>query len=400
MNSQIEQLAQMSRKAERLIVGLMSGTSLDGLDVALCRIKGSGRMTQVAVEAFETVPYSDHEKEMIRTVFSKETVNMPYLCALNPWIGTRHADMVLECLRTWGVAPETIDCIASHGQTVYHAPRSHHKIPGLPNSTLQIGDGDHLAVRSGIVTLSDFRQKHIAAGGEGAPLAVYGDYLVFASDSEDRVLLNMGGIANITFLPQGADFKSIICSDVGPGNTMMDAYVQRHFEGLSFDRGGAFAASGEVQRSVLRALKDHPFFSLNMPKSTGPELFNLAYLDQALAAAKMEHIRHEDVLATLSRFSADMIVEALSHLPVSLEKLVVYASGGGAHNPVLMRNIDTHLKPGALLTTAEMGVDPDAKEAVLFALLANQSLASNTLCEEPGDTEQPTVSLGKISFPG
>ena len=180
MNPQLSKLHSIGLRTSRRIIGLMSGTSLDGLDVALCRIGGSGLDTQVELEYFTTVPYEEDFKEKIRAVFAKKEISFEHLCLLNPYIGNQHGAMILRCLATWGVLPEDVDLIASHGQTVYHAPQKQHGLIEYPNATLQIGDGDHIAVTTGIITLSDFRQKHIAAGGEGAPLAVYGDYLYFS----------------------------------------------------------------------------------------------------------------------------------------------------------------------------------------------------------------------------
>ena len=201
----------------------MSGTSLDGLDVALCHITGSGLSVAVQVEKFATVPYPEAFREEIRSVFAKQTIDFQQLCLLNPYIGIRHGSMVLDCLQQWQISPDEIDLIASHGQTVYHAPKKQHGLAQYPNATLQIGDGDHVAVTTGIITISDFRQKHVAAGGEGAPLAVYGDYLFFSKKGENRILLNMGGIANFTYLPGSQEANEVFTTDTGPGNTLLDA---------------------------------------------------------------------------------------------------------------------------------------------------------------------------------
>ena len=219
--------------------------------------------------------------------------------------------MINDCLKKWNVKKDNIDLIASHGQTVYHAPKSLHQQKKFNNATLQIGDGDHLAVATGIITLSDFRQKHIAAGGEGAPLAVYGDYLVFSKKGENRIMLNMGGIANFTFLSGDLDASKVFSTDTGPGNTLMDAYMQDHFPGKYFDENGTVAASGKANDDLLAALKDHSFFSQPFPKTTGPELFNTGYLKQAQKKSRTETISNEDCMATLNRFSADTIVDAI-----------------------------------------------------------------------------------------
>lgn len=261
MNKNIQKLYQISAKEERRIIGLMSGTSLDGLDIALCKYKGSGLKTEVTVERFTTVNYNEAFKAEIRKIFAKSTIDFLQLCVLHPYIAQKHAEMILSALKSWGITPEEVDVIASHGQTVYHAPKIQHQIDLYPNSTLQIGDGDHLAVATGIITLSDFRQKHCAAGGEGAPLAVYGDYLIFSQKGEDRILLNMGGIANFTYLPADLDADRVFATDTGTGNTLLDAYMQKHF-GRAFDQDAQEASKGAVDIELLKALKDHSFLLL------------------------------------------------------------------------------------------------------------------------------------------
>ena len=176
--------------------------------------------------------FNEDFKQEIKSVFSKKDIDLEKLCLLNPWIALQHASIINACLKKWNIKNEEIDLLASHGQTIYHAPKSLHGQQKFGNATLQIGDGDHLAVSTGIITLSDFRQKHIAAGGEGAPLAVYGDYLIFGKAGEDRILLNIGGIANFTFLPGSMNAAAIFSTDTGPGNTMMDAFMQQNFKEL------------------------------------------------------------------------------------------------------------------------------------------------------------------------
>ena len=188
MKQHIFQLSAIARKRTRLIIGLMSGTSLDGLDVALCALTGAGQKTKVEVLQFETLPYDEDFKDEIRRVFARKEIEFQHLVLLNVMVAERHADMVNKCLKKWNIKSKTIDLLASHGQTVFHAPRTFHGLEAYPNATLQIGDGDHLARRTGIITLSDFRQKHLAAGGEGAPLALYGDYFLFSKKGEERFL--------------------------------------------------------------------------------------------------------------------------------------------------------------------------------------------------------------------
>ncbi|WP_128547118.1 anhydro-N-acetylmuramic acid kinase [Larkinella soli] len=397
MNSQVQHFYELAQRPERRIIGLMSGTSMDGLDVALCRIKGSGGRTEVALSHFETVPYTDDLKAEIRKVFAKKEIDFLHLCLLNAWIGQIHGRMVTDCLERWGLTASEVDLVASHGQTVFHAPKSQHRLDKFPNATLQIGDGDHVAVTTGIITLSDFRQKHIAKGGEGAPLAVYGDYFIFSKSGQNRLMLNMGGIANFTYLPGDLDAGAVFTTDTGPGNTLIDAFTRRFFD-RPFDAGGRIAAGGKVNRDLLRILKKDPFFQAPVPKTTGPELFSLDYVRLAQQRSKTTSLTPEDLMATLTRFSAETIAEAIRAAMKPGEEYHVYLSGGGMHNPVLTGGI-RELLPGCTFgTTDELGIPGDAKEAVLFAVLANEAVAGGTTSF--GDRQGvPTVSMGKVSFP-
>lgn len=399
MHPHIEKLFKIASKEYRFIVGLMSGTSVDGLDVALCKIGKDGLDTEIELLNFETVPYDTDFKTEIKSVFSKNTVDLEKVCLLHPWIAEQQAAMILQCLSQWKVSPEEVDLIASHGQTIYHAPKSLHRKEKFPNATLQIGDGDHLACRTGIITISDFRQKHIASGGEGAPLAVYGDFLIFSHASENRIMLNIGGIANLTYLPKNKDATQVFSTDVGPGNTLMDAYVQHHFSGLYYDKDASIASKGSVSMSLLTVLKQNSFFQESFPKTTGPELFNLAYLKHAQEQSQTTRLSHEDVMATLNRFSADMIVQALQTCLQHDRDYVIYTSGGGMHNPLLLKNIAEQIPEVKIRHTGELNINPDAKEALLFAILANECVAGGSMQFGNSQHGIPSVTMGKISFP-
>jgi anhydro-N-acetylmuramic acid kinase len=397
MKEHIERLHKIALSESRRIIGLMSGTSLDGLDIAICNIRKSGTNTSLTLEKFITVPYEDSFRKEIRTIFARRDIDFQQLCLLNPYIGITHGKMILESLKSWDIQPSEIDLIASHGQTVFHAPQKQHKLPEYPNATLQIGDGDHIAVQTGIITISDFRQKHIAAGGEGAPLAVYGDYYLFSKENENRILLNMGGIANFTFLPGHLDAASVFTTDTGPGNTLLDYFVRKFFD-KPFDENGGIAASGNVNQALLAELKSLAFFTLPFPKTTGPEVFNFEYVEKAIEKTGAASLSNEDVIATLTQLSADTIVDAIKMSIESGEEYKIYASGGGAHNPVLMRAISTQLNQPVDLID-KLGIAGDAKEAVLFAVLANETVAGEQ--SDFGKKEGvPSISMGKISFPG
>lgn len=398
MNSNIEKLYAIAKKPKRHIIGLMSGTSLDGLDIALCAVEGSGTGTKLHLLHFETIPYTEDLKSEVRTVFSKQQVDLEKLCLLHPWLALQHAAMINGCLDKWKIKREDVDLVASHGQTIFHAPRRSPQKFG--NATLQITDGDHLAVATGIITISDFRQKNIAAGGEGAPLAVYGDYLLFNKINEPRILLNIGGIANLTFLPGNTELASIICTDVGPGNTMMDAYMQQQFNGKSFDEDAGVAKRGTVHEALLTALKEDDFFKQPVPKSTGPELFNLQYLQAAKEKSNTLTLSVEDTLATLNKFSADMIAVVTRECIAGKPGIKIFASGGGFHNPLLMQHLQELLPGCSFYSTEDSGINPDAKEAVLFALLANECVCGNPTIFGTGSRTIPAVSMGKVSFPG
>ena len=401
MNSNLESLFKIAQKPTRTIIGLMSGTSLDGLDVALCEISGSGEETKVNVIQFDTVDYSEDIKLEIRSVFAKQTIDFQKLVLLNEWIGTLHANMIIQCLKAWGISPEKVDLIASHGQTVFHAPKILHQQEKFPNATLQIGDGDHIAVKTGIITLSDFRQKHVAAGGEGAPLAVYGDYFLFSKKGENRIMLNMGGISNFTYLPASNNPEEVFVTDTGTGNTLIDAFTILYFPEKSYDKDAEIAKTGTVIQQLLEELKSDDFFTKPFPKTTGPELFSIDYVKKAQAISKTQNIPIPDLLATLTRFSAETIAAAI-HTAIkksvnTVENFTIYMSGGGAHNPLLVEWLK-ELLPCSFLTTNTLGISGDAKEAILFAILANETVSGGK--SDFGIRKGiPSVSMGKISFP-
>ncbi|MCJ8210607.1 anhydro-N-acetylmuramic acid kinase [Mucilaginibacter sp. RS28] len=391
MNRNLQQLFNMAEKESRLGIGLMSGTSLDGLDIALCRFNGTGLNTTFELLHFTTIAYEQDFKQDVLSVFAQKQVDLQKLCLLNAKIGSLHAEMILSALKQWRVQVEKVDFIASHGQTIYHAPRRLHQLPGYPDATLQIGDGDHIAVKTGILTISDFRQKQIAAGGEGAPLALYGDVILGSKTGENRLLLNIGGIANITYLP--GDGGQVICTDIGPGNTLIDAACRKYFN-KPYDEDALIASSGKVNSELLQALMDHPFFEEALPKTTGPELFSLAYVAEAQRNSATIAIAPEDLVATLTAFTAKVIVDFLRE---SLQNKVdqVFVSGGGARNPVVMQHLSEHLPTVQIQDTEAIGINPDAKEAILFALLGNEAIAGEPLAI----SSNPAVLMGKFSFP-
>jgi anhydro-N-acetylmuramic acid kinase len=359
MNAQIEKLYNISSSDKKWIIGLMSGTSLDGLDIALCQITGAGVQTKVEVKHFKTFSYSNEIKENILAVFAKKNISFEYLTLVNPWLAKIH------------------------------------KNKEFGNATFQIGDGDHIAVNTGIITVSDFRQKHIAAGGEGAPLALYGDCLLFNEIGVPTILLNIGGISNFTYLPGNENFEGALVTDTGPGNTLLDAVIKKFYPHLDFDVDGEIASSGKINYEVLKLWKSLPFFNESIPKTTGPELFEYSFLT-TLSKEKLGVVLNtQDLLATLTLLTAETITDCIKREVPNWKETRRFGSGGGCHNKHLMFQIQRLLPGSNFLNPSILGIPGDAKEAVLFAVLANETLSGGNT--NYGDN--PSVCMGKISLP-
>jgi anhydro-N-acetylmuramic acid kinase len=402
MNPSVKKLAEISNKPSRRIIGLMSGTSLDGLDIALCTIRGSGFDTTAELEQFTTVPYDDETRQKLSQITSAEQVSLSEVCYQHTWLGNLHAEMILKALYTWEVKPKETDAVASHGQTIYHFPERDQKthIPAM-NSTLQIADADQIAARTGILTISDFRQKHTAMGGEGAPLAALADRFLFTDESEKRVLLNIGGIANFTFLPADKnDFEGVFTTDTGPGNTLIDQFCKKRYR-KPFDKNGSIAASGSLNEKLLHALLADPWFEVEKTKTSGPEFFNPRWAEKKAGEAgiDLDRMKPEDLIRTVTELSARTITGRIKkHLPEP-EKAAVYVSGGGAANAFLIKRIGELIPGTEIKNVSALGMNPDAKEAVIFAVLANEMLAGAGFTFRAKHGYVHNINFGKISFP-
>lgn len=397
MNYSIAKLAEISQKKSRIIAGLMSGTSLDGLDIAFCNISSHGENTRLELIYFTTIAYDEEIRSLIRQVFAKTTISSAHLCRLNAYLGRLHGQMVVQTLPKAGLKADDVDLIASHGQTIFHYPIGSVWHPH--SSTFQIADGDQIAMQTGIITISDFRQKHVAAGGEGAPLALYGERLLFRHETENRILLNLGGIANITFLPSKQSKLTCLTSDTGPANTLIDQYCQKYLN-IPFDKNGEIARKGKKNDSLLTELKKHPFFDISFPKSTGQEDFNLEWVEEIAETTGHQNLSPADVIATLTSLTADCVVTAIQQSVPSKKNISLYVSGGGCHNIYLTGLIAQNLPGIPVQSLSEAGLDPDAKEAVLFAVLANETIAGERKNKILQASEKfPEVHFGKISLP-
>jgi anhydro-N-acetylmuramic acid kinase len=350
-----------------LVVGLMSGTSLDGVDAALVRIDGNTEAdVRVEAVAWLTVPYPDERREAIHGGIVEGTAQA--LCGLHADLGEWLAEAVLRVCEEAGVAPESVDAVGSHGQTVWHRPPAE----GMRGATLQVGDPATIAERTGIAVVSDFRSRDVAAGGQGAPLVPWVDRLLFSVPGRARALQNVGGIGNVTRVPPRGSDEPVFAFDTGPGNALMDAAVELATGGrLTFDRDGKLAERGRVDEALLADLLRHPFFAAEPPKSTGREEFGRPFVARLVAALEPEgDADWLELVATLTELTARTIADAYRRwlLPRGLDEVVV--TGGGAKNPTLMRRLAELLHPLSVLDGGALGVDPEAKEAVAFAVLA------------------------------
>lgn len=364
-----------------LYIGLMSGTSADAIDAALVTFTPTPRLV-----AHHSTPLSPHIREQIHALAQPGDNEIDRMGALDITLGNLFAQTCLELLEQTGLSADAITAIGSHGQTIRHRP------PGSCEGcfTLQIGDPNSIAELCGITTVADFRRRDMAAGGQGAPLVPAFHRAVFHSTEEDRVIVNIGGMANITWLPRDGRTLGF---DTGPGNVLMDSWIQEH-RGCPYDKDGQWALSGQICPALLSALLAHPFFSLAAPKSTGREAFNRQWLHGYLSKRLLPA---EDVQATLLELTAITLCDAINALSQTSKS--VFVCGGGAYNTALLQRLQQLLPGDKVATTAELGADPQWIEAMAFAWLAQQ-----TLNRRPGNLRDVTgaakkVILGGIYYP-
>jgi anhydro-N-acetylmuramic acid kinase len=376
------------------VIGLMSGTSGDGVDAALVSIRGTGLNLTVTQRAFCPTPYPASLRRQVLAVSGDGTV--AEVCHLNAVLGEWFAKAAMNVLARARLRPSEVHLIGSHGQTVHHLPKPI-RVPGLGliRSTLQIGEPAVIAERTGITTVADFRPRDVAAGGDGAPLTPYVHYLLLRNRRRSRLVVNLGGISNVTYLPAGGGLRDIRAFDTGPGNMVLDALVSRMTGGRqSMDRGGRMAARGRMDVRLLRQLLAHPFLHQRPPKSTGREEFGEAFLARLQAAGRRRKLRPEDLLATCSLMTAMSIGMARRWLKGNIDEVVV--GGGGTNNRTLMRNLASVFDPAPVRTFDEVGWDSKAFEAVAFAVLAYQTLKGEATNVPAATGAAHPVVLGTI----
>lgn len=373
-------------------VGLMSGTSLDGIDAALVEIDNFGKKTKIKLIEFITTSIPLDVKDEIKRACSEEQSSVDLICSLNFKLGYLFAEATKNVCNKAGITLENLDFIASHGQTIYHLPKSRDSF--IP-STLQIGEPAIIAYETGVKVVSNFRVMDMASGGEGAPLVPYSEYIIYGSDEENIALQNIGGIGNVTVIPKGGDINSIFAFDTGPGNMIIDEVCQKLFK-LNYDEDGKIAANGEIQNDILDDLMSHSYINDFPPKTTGREEFGQQFVDKLLK--KYNNKKPEDILSTVTMFTAKSIAVNYKNFimnKVNLNKVII--GGGGAHNKTLLSYLKNELPNVSIVTQDDIGLSSDAKEAIAFVILGNETLNNNFSNVPSATGAKEKVILGNIT---
>lgn len=384
----------------RLIVGLMSGTSVDGIDAALVELKGSGLDTRAELICFKNYSYDDSIRERIFRLFDPKTSRVDEICHMNFLLGELFADAALKIIAEGGYTPKDIDIIGSHGQTIYHMPEPIEDSGYNISSTLQIGEPSIIAERTGVVTVGDFRVRDMAAGGQGAPLVPYSEYILYREKDSTVALQNIGGISNVTVIPADCNIDEVFAFDNGPGNMVIDEVVRRITDGKkSYDEGGHMASQGTVDERLLAYLMDDEYFRLSPPKTTGREYFGSQYVDNVMEKASKWEVDSLDLIATVTALTAKSIAQSYKDFILNeqkLEKIIV--GGGGSYNKTLINMLRLYLQGQDInvLTQEDIGLSSDAKEAIAFAILANETINGNANNVPNVTGAKNSVVMGKI----
>jgi anhydro-N-acetylmuramic acid kinase len=377
------------------VIGLISGTSTDGIDAALVQIVGLGLKAKLRLIQYESYPYPPRLRR--RILEAAQTGRVDEICHLNFYLGELFADAAMKIAAKAGIHRSEIDLIGSHGQTIHHLPEERRENNFRIRSTLQIGEPSVIAERTGITTVADFRPRDIAAGGHGAPLTPYLHWVLFHDPNRPRLVVNIGGISNVTYLPGKAENTKVLAFDTGPGNMVIDGIMEQRSGRHRMDRNGATAGRGKVNDELLRRLMRHPFVRRAPPKTTGREAFGQYFVQEFVRSAKRLNLRFQDVLATATAFTARSIAFNCRRFILSKAELrEVIVGGGGTRNATLMAMLKEALAPTPVLTFEAFNVDSKAIEAMAFALLAYEAIlgAPNNLPTATG--ARRFVVMGKI----
>lgn len=376
------------------VIGLMSGTSVDGIDAALVEIQGTGLHAKIKLTAYKCYPYASKMREAILNASNPEESRTDTLSALNFALGELFAAAAIDIAHDAGINILDVDLIGSHGQTIWHSP-DQVEVGGMwAASTLQVGEPSVIAERTSVTVVADFRTADMAAGGQGAPLVPYADFVLFRSTNRSRAVQNIGGIGNVTYIPAGGRLNQIVAFDTGPGNMLIDAVVSRLTDGkLTCDEGGKLALVGKPDRVILGRLLKHPFLQKRPPKSTGREEFGMQFAEQLLS--DWPQVSLEDMAATLTVYTAQSIARSYERwLPKMPDDVIV--GGGGTKNPALMRMLIELLPRTKTYVHEDFGIDSDAKEALAFALLASEAVHAQPANVPAATGAKRSTVLGKI----
>jgi len=364
-------LSELRENKTRRIIGLMSGTSIDGITAALANITGTGDSVEIDLLGCRTYPYDAQVRERVFDLFNPGGSTVQDVCEMNFVVGEAFGEAANHLMDDLNVHRDQVDLIGSHGQTIWHQPSAEPVSGYSARSTLQIGEPTVISEKTGLPVVSDFRKADMAVGGEGAPLTPYLDYVLHRDPDENRILQNIGGISNLTYLPAGASPRDVVAFDTGPGNMIIDALVKQ-YTGASFDVDGNFARGGDTNTQLIEELLSHPYYTQKPPKTTGRETFGDAYSEKVAARAGELKILPEDVVATVTMLTVQTIINAyMTQLPEKID--AVYVSGGGAKNPLIVEGLSKGLN-APVHDYSVLGISGEAKEALLVALLANENV--------------------------
>jgi anhydro-N-acetylmuramic acid kinase len=393
----MKQLLELFQKETRIAIGLMSGTSLDGVDAALIEIKGSGAGTKLKQIDFITLPFPEGFKDFVLKNSTTGSSDVADIARLNFLVAQLYAEAVSQLCKHAGVDAKEVNLIGSHGQTIHHLPQKVEMFGKEVAATLQIGDPSVIAKLTGIITIGDFRVGDVALGGQGAPLVPYFDYLLFRSDKFSRILLNIGGIANLTYLPKGCQAEDVIAFDTGPGNMIVDQ-LMKNLYGKDFDENGSIASSGSVREDMLKFLMTDDFLLMPPPKSTGRERYGKSFVESVLE--KFVDYPREDIIATATEFTTSSVRKNFEEFLFQKGRLdELYVSGGGAHNRFMMDSLRRHFSGTEVKDAENLGTSSDAKEAICFAVLANETISGNPTNLPQVTGASRATKLGKICLP-
>lgn len=390
----MKKILNILNKSERLILGVLSGTSVDAVDIALVKFNGKGGDVKFKVLFYDEFKIPPVIKNFVLKVSCKETGFVDDVCRLNFLLGKYYSECINKFLKRYKINSDSIDAIGSHGQTIHHLPKSE-KLAGIVyKSTLQVGDPSVIANNTGITTIGDFRTADVGVNGGGAPLVPYLDFVLFRSHYTDRIVLNIGGISNLTYLPVGCKFEDVLAFDTGTGNMMID-FLTRKFYGQEFDKNCKNSLKGKIDDKLFKTILSADTYSrLKPPKSTGREFYNSVFVNSVLRGNRK--ISNEDVMRTFTEYTAFSISENIKKFLKVKGEYELLVSGGGAHNHLIMKALQNYLKSAKVKSVNYNGINTSNKEAVLFALLAHETLNLNATNLKSVTGAKKNVILGKI----